>query len=161
MSYEVQVNEVQPSPLAVIKGRATHSALSATISELFNQVYAELKKGLVKQDGQNVVVYWNDEGINLLETAGGCPIDIGVQVAAPFKNGGGLKNSTTPGGTVATVAHIGPYSDMGKAYDALFEYCRKHGRKLAGPFWEIYGDWEEDSAKLRTDVYCLLKDGVL
>ena len=157
MSYEVQVIDVQPGALAVIKGQATKSDLSAKIGALFNQVYAELPKGLVKQAGQNVVVYWNDEGVNLLETPEGCPIDIGVQVAAPFENGGGLTCSATPAGTVATVAHFGPYNEMHKGYDALFKWCNEHGRILAGPFWEIYGDWEDDPAKIRTDVYCLLK----
>ena len=157
MSYEVQVIDVQPGALAVVKGRATKSDLSAKIGALFNQVYAELPKGLVKQAGQNVVVYWNDEGVNLLETPEGCPIDIGVQVAAPFENGGGLTCSATPAGTVATVAHFGPYNEMHKGYDALFKWCNEHGRILAGPFWEIYGDCEDDPAKLRTDIYCLLK----
>jgi effector-binding domain-containing protein len=157
MSNEVQVCDIVPGPLAVIKGHAKMSNLSAKIGALFNQVYTELANGLVKQNGQNVVVYWNVEGENLLNTPEGCPIDVGVQVAAPFENGGALTCSATPGGTVANVAHIGPYNEMYKSYEALMAWCGEHGRTLAGPCWEIYGDWEDDPAKLRTDVYCLLK----
>jgi hypothetical protein len=33
------------------------------------------------------------------------------------------------------------------------------GREIALPFWEVYGDWSDDPAKLRTDVLYLLKNG--
>ena len=35
--------------------------------------------------------------------------------------------------------------------------CRQHGHETALPLWEIYGDWDDDPAKLRTDVLYLLK----
>ncbi len=25
------------------------------------------------------------------------------------------------------------------------------------PYWEVYGDWDDDPSKLRTDVFYLLK----
>ena len=33
---------------------------------------------------------------------------------------------------------------------------QEHGHALAGRCWEIYGDWEEDVAKRRTDVCHLI-----
>jgi hypothetical protein len=36
-------------------------------------------------------------------------------------------------------------------------WCRTHGRRVAGPSWEIYGHWTEDESRLRTDVYHLLE----
>jgi hypothetical protein len=36
------------------------------------------------------------------------------------------------------------------------QWCRHHGRQISMPYWEVYGDWEEDPSKLRTDVYYLL-----
>ena len=53
--------------------------------------------------------------------------------------------------------HYGPYDRLGAAHDAVMAWCREHGHKTALPFWEIYGDWEDDPAKLRTDVLYLLK----
>jgi hypothetical protein len=41
---------------------------------------------------------------------------------------------------------------MGKAYDAIKAFCDTQ-RMVAGVHWEVYGDWSEDPAKLRTDVY--------
>ncbi len=45
-----------------------------------------------------------------------------------------------------------------RAYSALERWCRDHGRSPAGVTWEVYGDWEEEPAKRRTDVYLLLGD---
>jgi hypothetical protein len=36
-------------------------------------------------------------------------------------------------------------------------WCAAEGRGLAGPRWEIYGDWHDDPAELRTEVYYLLR----
>lgn len=38
----------------------------------------------------------------------------------------------------------------------LEQWCARNGREPAGVNWEIYGDWEDDPAKRRTDVYFLL-----
>ena len=44
-----------------------------------------------------------------------------------------------------------------RAYAALDRWLADHGRRPAGVSWEIYGDWEDDPAKRRTDVYFLLE----
>jgi effector-binding domain-containing protein len=66
-------------------------------------------------------------------------------------------NASTPGGAVATTVHIGPYNQMKSAHVAIHEWVRENGRHIAGPSWEVYGDWSDDPAKLRTDIYYLLR----
>jgi hypothetical protein len=39
----------------------------------------------------------------------------------------------------------------------VVRWCAEQGRPLAGPRWEIYGDWREDPAELETEVYYLLR----
>jgi effector-binding domain-containing protein len=63
----------------------------------------------------------------------------------------------TPSGPAATTTHVGAYSGLPDANAALREWCRANGRAIAGPSWEVYGHWDADPAKLRTDVYYLLK----
>jgi effector-binding domain-containing protein len=58
---------------------------------------------------------------------------------------------------VATCAHFGPYDQLRAAHQAVRRWCAASGREIALPFWEIYGHWEDDPAKLRTDVLYLLK----
>jgi effector-binding domain-containing protein len=62
-----------------------------------------------------------------------------------------------PGGMVATVVHMGPYQKLPEAHAAVRGWCAEHGHALAGPSWEIYGDWTDNPAELRTDVFYLLQ----
>jgi hypothetical protein len=54
------------------------------------------------------------------------------------------------------VAHFGEYSAMGGAYAALDQWCSANGRRQAEVSWEVYGDWDDDPARRRTDIYKLL-----
>ena len=36
---------------------------------------------------------------------------------------------------------------------ALVASCQENGHAIAGRGWDIYGDWDDDPGKRRTDVY--------
>jgi hypothetical protein len=36
-------------------------------------------------------------------------------------------------------------------------WCQETGHAIGMPYWEIYGDWDDDPAKLRTDIVYLLR----
>ena len=91
--------------------------------------------------------------------AGALTIDAGVEVFGDFEERGAIRRVTTPTGEVATVAHFGEYSAMGGAYGALDQWCAANGRRQAGASWEVYGDWDDDPARRRTDIYKLLSPG--
>ena len=81
---------------------------------------------------------------------------MGVEVGAPFEGSDGVLCSELPGGLVATTMHLGPYDRLGEAHDALHRWCRENGHALAGPSWEVYGHWDDDPERLRTDIFYLL-----
>ncbi len=83
--------------------------------------------------------------------------EVGVELAGSFESDGSVIASTTPGGWVATTAHLGPYARLGEAHKAILPRCAQQGRKLAGPSWEIYGHWTDDPEQLRTDVFYLVE----
>jgi effector-binding domain-containing protein len=39
----------------------------------------------------------------------------------------------------------------------VLAWCKSQGYALAGPFWEVYGDWSDNPTEVRTDVFYLLK----
>ena len=80
-----------------------------------------------------------------------------MQVATKFESIGEVVYSEIPGGTAATLVHIGPYGQLKASHLAVIEWSRKNGHRLAGVSWEIYGDWDDDSTKLRTDIFHLLE----
>src|SRR5260370_4836821 len=97
--------------------------------------------------GHNVVIYRGNPAA--------LAVDVGVEVFAGFTGHGEIKPVSTPSGEVATTAHFGEYSEMAPAYAALEQWWNGNGRRPAGVSWEVYGDWEDDPAKLRTDIYFL------
>ena len=58
--------------------------------------------------------------------------------------------------------HVGPYPDVGGAYQALMGWIQAHGHETAGPPREIYlngPDEVSDPAQLRTEVLWPISEG--
>jgi len=115
---------------------------------LLDSVYAFLKNHpSARQTGQNVAVYGRAHGW----------IEAGVEIGGPFESDDRtIVCTTTPAGRAARAVHRGPYNEMSAAHSAVLEFCRQRGYQLAGPSWEMYGDWHEDPSQLETEVYYLL-----
>jgi effector-binding domain-containing protein len=148
--YEVRIDQVPMGLIAAVRGRANAENIGTTIRQLYDQLYAFVRKSRL-QTGQNVVLYGG------LSTPESIPIEAGVQVSAPFDSDGTVICSATPEGAVATCTHQGEYEKLAAAHKAIMQWCRENGHALAGPAWEIYGDWADDPAQRRTDVFYLLK----
>jgi effector-binding domain-containing protein len=157
MTYEVQRREAMPLTLAVACAQASVRDIGQRVVDLLREVYAFLERSGVRQAGHNVVLYLDQEDRGLFMTEGGVPVEAGVEVAGPFEAAGRVKCSQTPGGAVASVVHVGPYQRLPEAHAAVRRWCQEQGHSIAGPNWEVYGDWTEDPAGLRTEVVYLLK----
>ena len=83
-------------------------------------------------------------------------VEIGVEIAAPFDAVDGVAYSQTPPGDVVSTVHVGAYSGLGAAYDALVGWCGQSQLARAGVWWEVYGDWHEDPGQVETEVFQLL-----
>ncbi len=150
MTYEVTIDTVAEQPVAAARQRTTFHNVAREIGPLLGRPWALIRQtpGL-RADGDNVAIYHD-------ETGGGS-IEVGVQVTRRFEDTDEVVCSSTPAGTVARTAHFGPYDQLKQAHEAVREWCKKNGHQIALPFWEVYGDWDDDPSKLRTDVFYLLK----
>jgi hypothetical protein len=147
MTYTIVNRRIEPQLIAAVHRRARLDELKKVVPEACGDSWNLVKK-LGLKGGRNVAVYLDGE-INM---------EIGQEVAAPFPSTGELSCSSTPGGEIATTAHIGPYDQLGKAHEAIRQWAADHKRTFAGPNWEIYGHWIDDPNQLRTDVFYLLAD---
>ena len=149
MLSAVTVENVEERPLAVVRFRATSETLGKKIREALDEsaVYKAIGPGPF---GFNTFVYRCD--------AEGMDVELGVQIDRPFAETESVKRSTTPAGRVARITHTGPYSELGAANDAILAWCQVNNESPSGTSWEIYGHWNDDPAKLETDVLYLLKD---
>lgn len=149
MVYSVETTVVAEQLLVAARQRTSTRRVSSEIQRLLDAPWAFIRQHPeLRRGGHNVAVYWNAQAEGSVE--------VGVQVVARFDATDQVVCSATPAGTAATAAHFGPYSALGAAHDAVLAWCKRAGHRLAGPCWEVYGDWEDDPAKLRTDVFYLL-----
>jgi effector-binding domain-containing protein len=148
VAYQVKKQQLAPRPIAVVRLRANKHQLAGVIPQTCGEVWKFIQAAKIEHAGRHVAVYLDDQ-IN---------IECGAEVPGPFQGDGRVVYSTTPGGRVATTAHIGPYQRLGDAHTAIRKWCADHNVPLAGPNWEIYGHWTDDPTQLRTDVFYLLQD---
>ena len=149
MAYTVRAEWAGERPLAAIRAVTTRQRLGADIIRLLDMIWPVLREQGV-HTGHNVVVYHGGGDGELI-------VDVGVEALTDFTGHGEIRRTSTPAGEVATAAHYGEYSDMAGAYAALEQWWTGNGRRPAGVSWEVYGDWEDDPAKRRTDIYFLLE----
>lgn len=135
--------------LAAVRAQTTRQQLGSDIVRLLDLVWPVLREQGVRTD-HNIVVYYPGE-------AGGLTIEAGVEALTEFTDRGPVRHASTPSGEVAAATHYGEYSDLASTYGALEQWCTNTGRRRTAVSWEVYGDWEEDPAKRRTDVYFLLE----
>lgn len=140
-----QVELIRPpaATLAVVSVKTTRQALGVTIRSSLDTVYTFLRSVPARNEGINVVVYLDGE-MNLR---------VGVQVPEVFESTGTVWCSTTPSGLAVHTAYFGPYLGMSEGHNAIHKWCKERGKTLAGPSWEVYGHWNDDPSKLRTDIY--------
>ncbi|MDB4908021.1 MAG: transcription activator effector binding protein [Gemmatimonadetes bacterium] len=152
MSVTHEVRAVMATPRAVAGVRAVvpRGRVAQEFGRHLDQVYAAARAGAVQLDGQNIFIYRR-------ATAEEIEVDFCVGVSAPFEAAGAVLPLETPSGAAAMTTHHGEYGGLSRANAAIHEWCKAHGREIAGPSWEVYGHWNDDPSLLRTDVYYLLK----
>ncbi len=146
---EISIVTVEEQPLLAERTSATFTQVPAKLLPLMERVGAFVRDHGVEGAGQNVWFYRDVSG-------GRMEVDVGVQVPATTEAADGLVRSATPAGRCAHAALYGDYSEIPSVHQAIHQWCAEQNLVLAGPCWELYGDWHDDPAKRRTDMYHLL-----
>jgi len=147
MQYDVVLRTVEAGRIAAVREHVTPVDIAQRFGPALDQVWTFVRAAGLSTN-HNVFVY-DDSAPGVIE--------FGVQVDTEFEDGDVVMCSETPAGTIATTTHVGPYDELGAAHSAVRAWCLDEGRPIAGPFWEIYGDWNDDPAKLETEVCYLLR----
>ena len=151
MSNEISVQEVAAHTIAVVRGRMKIAEVPQRFGSMLDQVWAVIRSGKLEKHGHNVFVYRPSD-------AGETDLEFGVQVRDRFSDVGDVVCSQTPAGRAAVAVHYGPYEQLPSVHDAVARWCHENGQARANVNWEVYGDYEEDPAKRRTDVFHLLAE---
>jgi effector-binding domain-containing protein len=147
VDYQIELRAVEAQPTAVVRRRANCNELSRVVPQGCGEVWAYFRSAGLPKPGRNLAYYPGTAG----------DVECGAEVDGPFPGNSAVVCSSTPAGLVATTAHWGPYDRLGEAHEAVRRWCADHGHALCGESWELYGHWDDDPAKLRTDVFYLLR----
>ena len=129
MLYEVRHETVAEVLTAVVAARTSWEDLPNAWPSMLGEVYDCLEQLGLGKAGRNVMFY-KDDVPNL---------EVGVEVSGTITPRGRVKLSALPGGNIATTIHRGPYQGLSTAHQAVHDWCRASGLKVAGPRWEVYG----------------------
>jgi effector-binding domain-containing protein len=121
--------------------------LRPAIRSLFSRVYTP--GALTPGHGHNFILYRN-------ETREGCTMTVGVLDRTPGGSDPDVKEIDIPAGRALTATHWGDYGRMRETYDVLHAEVAAQGLTRVWTSLEIYGDWFDDPAKVRTDLYLYL-----
>lgn len=134
MNYDVHVKQVPPQ---VVVTERCHTRL-AELGNVMHTTLAKVAGSVEPRDaarGAPFALYYNEpfrpEDID---------VEMGVPVAADAEvnESAGVHRRELSGGPVAYTVHIGPYSAIGAAYEALYTWVNGHGHARTGPPREIY-----------------------
>lgn len=170
MAYEIHASDALPRALAAVHETIARSEIPARIQGLLGEVWTLLRANSVISTGRNVAIYTAvkdgaavsgaDGAAGLRADApGGRVIDawFGVEVHETIPPSDRVVATATPAGPFASTVHWGEYARLGEAHDAVQAWCRANGRRMTGTCWEVYGPWNDDWAKVRTNVYYQLE----
>ena len=142
-----RIIDLEPQTGAGIEVHARWPEIVPTIKATFDRLYAP--GALAPGHGHNFILYSN-------ETREGGTLLIGVLGRQPGGGDPDVKVAHIPGGRAIAAPHWGDYGKMRSTYDLLHAEVKAKNLKRIWMSLEVYGDWNEDPAKVRTDLYLYL-----
>ena len=147
MAYDIHTVEIESQHAAVVSETCSMDGVGAFLGRAFDQVLGVLARAAVPVDGKPFARYDMVEGgfrrdgeaapVGLLRVEAGfpCPADLDLD--------GDVHTITLPGGTAAVTTHVGAYSDVAAAYQAIEQWFATSGHRPTGAPWETYLDGPE------------------
>lgn len=134
-------------PTLVMRTRTMVEALPVLVGQAMGAAATQLRDHGQRPAGPPFVAYHNEDMSDL-------DVEVGFPIEAPFEATGAFTIGEIPGGTYAACLHIGPYSDVGSAYETLAEWVDGQGFVPTGVIYEIYlNDPEQTPPEaLRTEI---------
>jgi effector-binding domain-containing protein len=140
MALEI-INKPFDVTLHGFSGKVLNKDYAGTGSPLMDAMWKEIKSKGIKNKGINYWVYDKNE---MLFT--------GVELEHDVPPDSNLELKKISLSQYAHWKHIGPYSKLKSAYDAMHSELEKKVVSFYYPFLEIYGHWTNDETKLETEI---------
>lgn len=139
--------EKQPAqPTLCVRTHVPVTRIGEVVGKAFGDIMAAIEAQGGTPQGMPYVAYRN---LNMADL----DLEIGFPVSKPLAAQGRVEPGELPGGTWASTMHIGPYADVGPAWNELQGYIRAMGKVPAPIGYEFYFDGPETPPeRIRTRV---------
>jgi hypothetical protein len=135
MTYDVHTVQIESQHAAVLSRTCTVDQVGSFLAEAFDTVLGALARAAIPVDGKPFARYDMVNGGFHVEAGFPCPADLDLD--------GDVHTITLPGGTAAVTTHVGAYSDVAAAYQAIEEWFAHANHRPVGAPWESYLDGPE------------------
>lgn len=148
MGYSIEVVGLKPQPVLVIEAEVAPPALGEALARILPTVHGFAERHDAPVTGMPFMRY--------LAMTDRFRIEAGMPIAEPVAGEGEVECRELPAGRAATTLYVGPYEQVGTAWDAIYAWCDERGieRRFGG--WDAYENdpTEVDSPhEYRTRLY--------
>ena len=152
MAYTCELVDWQAQPALVVRTRAAVERLPQVLGPAWGRVMACAGKAGTTPSDAPFVAYHNMDMQDL-------DLEIGCTFAQPLAGEGDVVAGEIPASRAVQCLHVGPYDQVGAAYEALQAFIAAEGLQASGPAYEFYlNDPDEvPPAQLRTRVAMLVR----
>lgn len=152
MPYTFEVERRSAQEAAVVRASVRPEEIGAFVGSAFGEVLDALGAQGLQPTGPPFCSYRMLD--DHFDAAAGFP------ASGPVVPVGRVEPSVLPGGTIATTMHVGPYDQLGEAYEQLMSWMEAEGLTPAGEPWESYLDGPEvPQPRTLVCVPCAGEDG--
>ena len=128
-----QSRTVCEQPTAVVRATLRRDELARWFGGAFDQVADHLRRHGVAPRGFPFARYH-------LRPDGRFEVEAGFPVGSRIAGDDQVRPSRLPGRHVVVAWHVGPYVELGEAYQAVDEWLKAQHGIRAGDSWEVYHD---------------------
>lgn len=88
-----------------------------------------------------------------LEFGGRVVAEAGFPFSGTVSAGDRVYVTELPGGRAVTATYVGPYDEIGDAWEAIARWMKEHGLESSAPPWEAYATGPDDPGPPVTEIY--------
>ena len=131
MTYEFEIHRMPEMGIISIREGVDEATFPTFLARAFPELFEHVGRHGVIAIGHPFVIYhaFGPERIDA---------EVCVPVAGPAPVDDRIKAHVLPETTIVRTTHVGPYEELGTAYQALSEWVDDHGYAAAGPIRERY-----------------------
>jgi effector-binding domain-containing protein len=131
MEYQCELLERSSQPTLVIRTRAPVQSLPQVVGQAYGAIMAYAGQLEVQPSGAPFVAYHNMDMADL-------DMEIGFPFGQKPAGRGDILAGEIPGGKAAACLHVGPYDQLGAAYEAVQKWIQANGYVPTGVAYEFY-----------------------